>query len=400
MTFINRLSRSKTLTSLLLISPLVLFLLAFYIAPIAAFLQRSTSTAEIAAVIPRTAQELALWDGEGLPSDETFAAFAAELAANDQRAAVLARRLNAIKSGMRSSVRAAAAKARTLGDMPAPEVRQQLIAASADWGAPESWQLLRRETGAFTPTFILDAIDLRRGSGGVEAKSQAEGLFVPVFLRTLAISLTVTIVCLVVGYPVAWVIAMASQKVAAWLMLLILVPLWLSILARTAAWVIVLQGNGPVNDFLQWLGVIDAPLRLIFNRFGVVLVMVHVMLPFLVLPLCNAIRSIPVSYFQAASNLGASPVRAFFHVILPLTLPGMWAGSFIVFIMCIGYYITPALVGGQGDQMVSSLIAFYTNQSVNWSLASALSAWLLGGMLVLVFMSQRIVGPRIKRVTR
>jgi putative spermidine/putrescine transport system permease protein len=160
-----------------------------------------------------------------------------------------------------------------------------------------------------------------------------------------------------------------------------------------------LQGSGPVNSVLMWAGLTDTPLQLVFNRFGVVLVMVHVMLPFLVLPLTNSIRAIPKSYFQAAANLGAPPLRAFVHVIFPLTLPGMWAGGFIVFILSVGYYITPALVGGPNDQMISSFIAFYTNQSINWSLASALSAWLLGGMLVLVMMSQRIVGPMIRRVT-
>nr|WP_246485490.1 ABC transporter permease subunit [Aminobacter carboxidus] len=129
------------------------------------------------------------------------------------------------------------------------------------------------------------------------------------------------------------------------------------------------------------------------------MVIVHVMLPFLVLPLCNSIRAIPKYYFQAAANLGAPPVRAFMHVIFPLTVPGMWAGGFIVFILSIGYYITPALVGGPNDQMISSFIAFYTNQSINWSLSSALSAWLLSGMLALVMLSQRLIGPMIRRVT-
>ena len=182
-------------------------------------------------------------------------------------------------------------------------------------------------------------------------------------------------------------------------MLLLLVPFWLSILARTASWVIVLQGSGPLNSLLMWVGIVDAPVQLIFNRFGVILVMVHILLPFLVLPLVNAIRAIPKSYFQAASNLGAPPASAFVRVVFPLTLPGVWAGGFIVFILSIGYYITPALVGGPSDQMVSTFIAFYTNQSVNWSLASALSAWLLGGMLILVALSQRVVGPMIRKAT-
>lgn len=392
-------TRSGSAASVMLIAPLLLFLAVFYFYPIASFLLRGVSTSEITEAIPTTAHELRAWDGEGQPADAIYAALVADLGASSQAAAILARRLNAIEPGMRSVVRKATGAARDLTAATPAEAKAGLIAAEARWGDPETWRLIHRETGAFTTTFLLAAVDAKRGDTGIEARSDGDAMFLPIFLRTLVISFSVTLICIVVGYPVAWVIATASQRTAAWLMLAVLVPFWLSILARTASWIIVLQGSGPVNSLLIWAGLADKPVQLIFNRFGVVLVMVHVMLPFLVLPLCNAIRAIPKSYIQAAANLGAPPLRAFVHVIFPLTLPGVWAGGFIVFMLSIGYYITPALVGGPGDQMISSFIAFYTNQSVNWSLASALSAWLLGGMLVLVMLSQRIVSPMIRKAT-
>ena len=391
----------NTWASLALVSPLIVFLACFYYYPIASFLHRGVSTQEVLKVLPATAESLASWDqdqGE-LPSEETFQRFADDLLLSRQSTAILARRLNSMEVGMRSAVRAAARAARDTADVSAAEMKSVIIQSDEVWGRVSAWAMLKRETRAFTPTFLLDAIDYKFGLDGLEPKVEEDGAFLPIYIRTLVLSFSVTVICLLIGYPVAWWIAMAPPKMSSFLMMLVLIPFWLSILARTAAWIIVLQGNGPVNAMLMWLGAVDQPMQLIFNRFSVILVMVHVMLPFLVLPLYSSIRSIPKSYFWAASNLGAKPPSAFYHIIMPLTLPGIWAGCFMVFILSIGYYITPALVGGARDQMISTFIAFYTNQSVNWALASALSGWLLAIMLVLVLFGQRLVGPRIKAVT-
>lgn len=399
MTVLAWIMRKRTVVSLLLIAPLFIFLLIFYAYPITSFLLRGVSTSDIRETIPATSIELALWDGVDLPPPEVYATLVRDLGASAQSAAILGRRMNAIEPGMRSTVRKATSVARKLDAASPEEAKSALIQADPLWARPAVWRLLKRETALVTNTFLLAAIDVRRDGETLFFQSGGDAVFLPIYGRTLIISLAVTLSCIVIGYPVAWVIAMARPRRAAWLMLLVLVPFWLSILARTAAWIIVLQGNGPINSMLTWLGLAETPLQLIYNRFGVVLVMVHVMLPFLVLPLCNAIRAIPKSYFHAAANLGASPLHTFFYVIFPLTVPGIWAGGFIVFILSIGYYITPALVGSPSDQMISSFIAFYTNQSVNWSLAAALSTWLLMGMLVLVMFGQRIVGPMIKRTT-
>ena len=167
-------------------------------------------------------------------------------------------------------------------------------------------------------------------------------------------------------------------------MILVLLPFWTSLLVRTGAWVVLLQREGPVNGLLQALGLTDEPLQLVYNRFGVYVAMTHILLPFMVLPLYSVMRGIPPEYMRAAASLGARPLRAFLRVYLPQTVPGIGAGCLLVFILAIGYYITPALVGGANDQMVSYFVAFFTNQTVNWGMAAALGAVLLIATLVAV----------------
>jgi putative spermidine/putrescine transport system permease protein len=175
-------------------------------------------------------------------------------------------------------------------------------------------------------------------------------------------------------------------------MIFVLLPFWTSLLVRTSAWVILLQERGPINELLIWLGAISEPLELVFNRTGVYIAMVHVMLPFMVLPLYSVMKTIPKDYTRAALGLGAPPVRAFLRIYLPLTKPGIWSGSLLCFIISIGYYITPALVGGPSDQMISYFIAFYTNATINWGLASALGVILLVCVLLLFGVYSRVAG--------
>lgn len=170
----------------------------------------------------------------------------------------------------------------------------------------------------------------------------------------------------------------------------VLLPLWTSLLVRTAAWFILLQEKGLINDLLQTLGLINAPLPLIFNRTGVVIAMTHVLLPFMVLPIYSVLITIPKNLMPAAASLGAPPWRAFLRVLLPLSLRGLASGSLLVFISAIGYYITPALIGGPGDQMISSIIAFYAMGSANWGMAGALGVVLLVATLLLYSVYARL----------
>jgi putative spermidine/putrescine transport system permease protein len=202
----------------------------------------------------------------------------------------------------------------------------------------------------------------------------------------------VTLLCIVLGFPVAYLLATQPPRRANLLMILVLLPFWTSLLVRTAAWIVLLQEHGIVNNALIWLGIVDAPIRLIYNRIGVYIAMTHILLPFLILPLYSVMKGIKRSYMQAAVSLGASPTEAFIRIYLPLTLPGIGAGSLLVFILALGYYITPALVGGAADQMISYFIAFYTSDTVNWGMASALGTVLLIATLVLYWVYDRLIG--------
>jgi putative spermidine/putrescine transport system permease protein len=187
-------------------------------------------------------------------------------------------------------------------------------------------------------------------------------------------------------------LAHAPQRLANVLLIFVLVPFWTSLLVRTTAWFVLLQDNGPINDFLHYVHLADDPLKLIFSRFGTVTAMTHIQLPFTLLPIYAVMKGIPPSYMRAARSLGGGPLYSFVRVYLPLTLPGVGAGCLLTFILCLGYYITPALVGGAADQMVSGVIASAMNQENNWGKASALCAILLLATMVLFFIYNRVIG--------
>ena len=210
--------------------------------------------------------------------------------------------------------------------------------------------------------------------------------FIAILVNTITISLSVTLLCLVIGYPLAWGLANFRPWVSRVMLVLVLLPFWMSLLVRTAGWIILLQTNGPVNNFLIWSGLTDNALPLMYSRTGVMVAMTHILLPFMVLPIYSNMTALPSVYTRAAVSLGANPIRAFIRVYFPLTLSGVGAGCLLTWILAVGYYITPALVGSTNDQMISYYIAFYTNTTVNWGQASALAVWLIAlTMLILVF---------------
>jgi putative spermidine/putrescine transport system permease protein len=213
-----------------------------------------------------------------------------------------------------------------------------------------------------------------------------------VFLRTMGISLTVTLVTLLLGFPVAYLLAMLPTKSSNLLMILVLLPFWTSLLVRTTAWFVLLQDNGVINDTLQFLQLTDHPLRLIFSRFGTIVAMTHIQLPFTLLPIFSVMKTIPPSHVRAARSLGAGPFYAFWRVYFPQTIPGIAAGCLLTFILSLGFFITPALVGGPTDQMVSGFVFTAMNQENNWGKASALGAILLTATLILYFVYNRLVG--------
>jgi putative spermidine/putrescine transport system permease protein len=221
----------------------------------------------------------------------------------------------------------------------------------------------------------------------------------PVYLKslwnTIAISGSVTLLCALLAYPVAYTMVHCSARVRRLLTFAVLVPFWSSILVRTFAWMVLLQKRGLINKVLiEYLGVIETPLTLIYNRTGVLIGMSHVLLPFMILPLYSVLSRIDPSLSGAAASLGAPPVRNFLRVYLPLSLPGLLAGSLLVFVMGLGYYITPALLGGPGDAMIAQLIEMQVADFGNWGLAGALSVVLLAGTgSAFIFVNRSLIGP-------
>jgi putative spermidine/putrescine transport system permease protein len=289
--------------------------------------------------------------------------------------------------------------ARRVANDPIAAPREALIAIDARWGDRETWSAIRRAGGPVTDFYLLAALDLRRDAdNAITAAPAAESVFANVLGRTLWISGVVTLACLLLGYPVALFIARQPASSASLLLFLVLLPFWTSLLVRTVAWVVLLQREGILNNLLISVGFVNEPIRMIFNRFAVYVAMVHVLLPFMVLPLYAVMKGISPTYLRAASSLGATPFVAFRRVYLPQTLPGVGAGCLMVFIQALGYYITPALVGGAEDQMISYFIAFYASRTVNWGMAAALSIMLLAATLLLYALYNRMIGLQKMRM--
>ena len=370
--------------------PLLVFLLLTLLVPIAALLQRGVENPEVANTLPATIEALHSWDRHEAPGPAAYAALIKDLARlpDSSDAGALARRLNSEVPGARSMVMGAF---RALPLQGTPEsIRDQLIDKDARWGEAPFWRAIAKNGARWTPDYLLASVDLQRDAlGQVERMPEEQRAFGGILLRTFHISFVVTVLCLLLGYPLAWWLASLPARQANVLMILVLVPFWTSILVRVAAWIVLLQSEGLVNRGLMGLGAIAEPLPLLFNRTGVVIAMVHILLPFMVLPLYSVMKSVPPTYLRAAVSLGSSPIAAFFRVYVPQTYPGIGAGALLVFILAVGYYVTPALLGGADDQMLSYYIARYTNVEVNWGMACALGALLLAATLVLYSVYRR-----------
>jgi putative spermidine/putrescine transport system permease protein len=284
-------------------------------------------------------------------------------------------------------------RALPLGDHLTPDaVKERMLALDPRWGELPYWQAIAKNASRWTPDYLLTSVDLhRKPEGGIERVEPDQRVFFSILLRTFEISAVVTVWCLVLGYPLAYWLSTLTARQANVLMILVLVPFWTSILVRVAAWIVLLQREGLVNSALMGIGAIHEPLALLFNRTGVIIAMVHILLPFMILPLYSVMKSVPGTYLRAAVSLGSSPLAAFFRVYVPQTWPGVGAGGLLVFILSIGYYVTPALLGGADDQMLSYYIAQYTNVDINWGMACALGAILLAATLLLYGLYRRVV---------
>lgn len=218
-------------------------------------------------------------------------------------------------------------------------------------------------------------------------------LYSKVLIRTIRISFIVTIICFIVGYPVSYFLSeVKNPKIGNLLLVCILLPFWTSILVRTYSWVVLFQTNGLINKFLLSNHFIEKPISLLYNEFSVTVGMVHVLLPFMILPVYSVLKNLDRNLVRAARNLGANPFWAFIKVVFPLSLPGVGAGVMFVFILALGFYITPAILGGPRTLMISTLISQQINQLMNWGFAATIAAVLLVVTVVMIVFFNRIIG--------
>lgn len=377
----------------LLVLPLLAFVFLSFVVPIGQMLHRSVHNPAFSANMP----EISAWFAEnppGSPPDEAaYTALVADLtaAAEARTIGVVGTRINYELSGTRSLFTSAGRRAARL-DAP---FSQSLPALDPQWSDAELWAVMRNVSEPYTANFYLAAVDLTRDiEGGIVWAPAERQIYVSLYLRTFLLSLMITGLCLLLGFPVAHLLATLPLRYSNLLMILVLLPFWTSLLVRTTAWIAILQGQGVINSTLVALGIIpdSGRLSLVYNQAGTIIAMTHILLPFMVLPLYSVMRTINPSYVRAARSLGATSWTAFRRIYLPQTLPGVGAGSLLVFILAVGYYITPALVGGASGQLISNLIAFHMQNSLNWSLAAALAALLLAVVLLLYWLYDRLIG--------
>jgi putative spermidine/putrescine transport system permease protein len=376
-----------------LVMPLLAFVLISFVIPILALMWQGVYNDTFESLMPNLTAELKAWDGVSEPTEEMFALLAADLQQNrdDRTIGKVASRVNQELSGTRSLF---TSTARKVNKAKAP-FKESLIKIKKDWGDLEVWQAMKLTNESLTPGYYATSLDSRYTvDQGFVAEDEKRQIYVKLFMRTLFISGSVMLLCLLLGYPVAYLLATLPLRYSNLLMIMVLLPFWTSLLVRTTAWIAILQSQGVVNDLLVWIGITadDNRFSLIYNMTGTIIAMTHILLPFMILPLYSVMKTIPPSYMRAARSLGATPTLAFIKVYMPQTVPGIGAGGLLVFILAIGYYITPALVGGQDGQLISNMIAYHMQKSLNWSLAAALGGILLAGVLLLYWAYDRIIG--------
>ncbi|MGQ3212470.1 MAG: ABC transporter permease [Shinella sp.] len=394
---LRRAERPNRLRAFALALPALLFLLVTFAAPIGIFLTTAVSNPEVRDVLPQTIVALDGWDGRSTPGEDVYVALAADLARakENNTAAALGKRLNYESAGMRSRIMSVA---RHLGSFQEGPLAPQFATLDPVWASPDLWAILKRNADPVTPYYLLTAVDFGQdASGSIVKVPQDQAVFLGILGRTLWIAALVTFATLLLGFPTAYVISLAPVRIAGFLLLMVLLPLWTSLLVRTTAWVVLLQTDGIINQTLLALGLTTEKLQLMLTRFGTVTAMTHIQLPFTILPILSVMKSIPQGQLRAARSLGAPPFFAFWRVYAPQTLPGVAAGCLMTFILSLGYYITPALVGGPRDQMMSNFIATYINRDLNWGMAAALACVLLVMTLSIYLLFLRLVGAeRIK----
>ena len=389
-----RAERRKKYIAFGMVLPLLLFIIITFAIPILSMLFRSVDNPRMVTIVPNLVAALDDWDGVDLPSEQVF-----EIAFHDLRAALkaghlgkVATHLNYSLPGGRSLILKSKRKFKKIKSGP---YREAMIKVDKRWGDVHTWAVIKKVSDRYTARYFLNAIDRDYDdSGNVILKPEDYQIYVTLFMRTLWISLAVTLMTLLIGYPIAYLISTTPPKISNLLIIMVLLPFWTSLLVRTTSWIVLLQTQGVINDLMVWVGIISEQgrIQMIFNMKGTLIAMTQILLPFMVLPMYSVMKTIPLSEIRASQSLGANPFITFYRIFWPRSIPGIGAGGLLVFVLSVGYYITPALVGGAKGQMISNQIAFHMKSSLNWGLAAAMGSILLVAVLILFWFYDKVVG--------
>ncbi len=390
---LKRAERINKIRALVLVLPLTLFIIITFVIPILSMLLRSVDDKQINTVFPKTFIIYEQWDQKELPSEEMYATLFNEVMTADKRQIGKAStRMNYSKSGWKSLIKKSKRKFKKIKEGP---YKEKMIAIDKRWGKMEFWQAMGQMVDPYTAGYYLNAVDLKYDSNRkIVQQPKKRRIYNHTWIKTFKVSILVTLFCLILGYPIAHLLATLPLKYSNLLMIFVLLPFWTSLLVRTVSWIIILMKKGVFNSILVWAGIIadENRMQLIYNETGTLIAMTQILLPFMVLPLYSVMKTIPPSYMRAALNLGAQPMHAFYRVYMPQTVPGISAGGLLVFVLAIGYFITPELVGGSDGLLIGHFIAFHLKTTLNWGLCAALGAILLAVMLVLYWVYNKVVG--------
>jgi putative spermidine/putrescine transport system permease protein len=388
------------LRAMFLIAPLLVFFIVAYVFPIFSVLYKSVDNDVVFDIIPETAAMLEQWDpSDGqTPPEALYATFAEEMlaAAEAREHGQLGVHYNKDISGLSSKFRRLGRHIKRWDFDDNQPFKDKFIESDEEWGSPALWANLKVYSSRYTAGNFARAVDGQLTPEGFEIRPESERFLVKLFVRTLALSVLITLVTLLLGYPIAWLMANVKTRTANLLLILVLLPFWTSLLVRTASWRVLLQDTGVINSLFEWGSrsvpflFSGAPYELMYNQLAVVIAMTHILLPFMILPIYSVMKTISPSYVRAARSMGANDFTAFWRVYFPLTITGIGAGAMLVFILSVGYYITPAIVGGTDGTFISNSIASYLKS--NQGLGAALASLLLGIVLVLYFVYDRYVG--------
>ncbi|CAM5590691.1 putative spermidine/putrescine transport system permease protein [Aquamicrobium terrae] len=359
--------------------PAIVAVLLMAALPLGMVLSKAFYDTQVHDAFPATLEALSGWDEQELLPDSAQAALAQDLrsAYAAQTLAGAASKLNERANGLRSAVMATARRLARNGEA---DIAATLEQSSPLWAAPETWATIKAAGRPFSLANLGRVF--APSPSGVDGSGTAGGVYGDMLARTLTISFSVTLLTVLIGYPLAYALTFAPLRLKRPLFVLSFIPLWMSLLGRAAAWVILLQKGGVVDMAARALGVATEPLELLYSRAGVYVAMTHVLLPCFVYPCYSAMANIPRNHVTAALSLGASGWRSFWIVFVPQTLGGVAAGATLVFVLSMGFYLTPALVGGPADQMLSYMVSEITLRIGDTGMASTLAALLIVAMMI------------------